>query len=430
MSPDGNDEDRVPRPPGAPAGLAGAVVGAKTLLRALGLVVDAAPGWTAARGAVLVIQGLLPAATLHAARTAVDAVAAVVGPAGPGARPGMASLAWPAALVGGLVLAAEAARGADRWITAAQSDLVRDRVSDQIQASAAAVDLARLESPAYYDHLHRARVSGGLRPAAVVGMLGGTLRDGIALATIGAVLLAYGWWVPVAMIGAAAPALYVAARQQSRRREWRWRVAADRRRAAYYDRLLTSRAAGAEMRLLDLSVPFRRAYQDLRQELRRESRHLCSREAALGVAATLLGLLAAVGPMYWLLGRVGAGAATLGDLALFYQAYSQGQAASGRLLRSAAEALATHLALADLFAFLDQVPAVVEPRRPRPMPARPRRGLTVEKVVFLYPGARHPALQGATLEIPAGEIVAVLGPNGAGKSTLVKLLCRLYDPTS
>jgi ATP-binding cassette subfamily B protein len=34
------------------------------------------------------------------------------------------------------------------------------------------------------------------------------------------------------------------------------------------------------------------------------------------------------------------------------------------------------------------------------------------------------------LELPAGAVVAVVGENGAGKSTLVKLLAKLYEPTS
>ena len=39
-------------------------------------------------------------------------------------------------------------------------------------------------------------------------------------------------------------------------------------------------------------------------------------------------------------------------------------------------------------------------------------------------------LHDLSLTIPAGKIVALVGKNGAGKTTLVKLLCRLYDPTS
>ncbi|WP_256673866.1 ABC transporter ATP-binding protein [Nocardia cyriacigeorgica] len=42
---------------------------------------------------------------------------------------------------------------------------------------------------------------------------------------------------------------------------------------------------------------------------------------------------------------------------------------------------------------------------------------------------RGPVLPELTLDIPAGQVVALVGPTGAGKSTLAKLLTRFYDPS-
>ena len=50
--------------------------------------------------------------------------------------------------------------------------------------------------------------------------------------------------------------------------------------------------------------------------------------------------------------------------------------------------------------------------------------------VCLPRGTDRLALEDVTLHLPAGSVVAVVGENGAGKSTLVKLLAKMYEPTS
>ena len=51
-------------------------------------------------------------------------------------------------------------------------------------------------------------------------------------------------------------------------------------------------------------------------------------------------------------------------------------------------------------------------------------------VSFSYPGTNIPVLDHVTLSFAVGEKTALVGRNGAGKTTLIKLLCRLYEPTS
>jgi ATP-binding cassette subfamily B protein len=63
-------------------------------------------------------------------------------------------------------------------------------------------------------------------------------------------------------------------------------------------------------------------------------------------------------------------------------------------------------------------------------PARLVDGITFERISFRYPGTDRLVLDDITLRLPAGSVVAVVGENGAGKSTLVKLLARMYSPTS
>ena len=65
-----------------------------------------------------------------------------------------------------------------------------------------------------------------------------------------------------------------------------------------------------------------------------------------------------------------------------------------------------------------------------PVPERLREGIRFEHVSFAYPGTQRLVLEDVDLRLEPGSVVAIVGENGAGKTTLVKLLCRLYQPTS
>jgi len=57
--------------------------------------------------------------------------------------------------------------------------------------------------------------------------------------------------------------------------------------------------------------------------------------------------------------------------------------------------------------------------------------IEMREVHFAYPSREDkPVLQGFSLAIQAGNIVALVGSSGCGKSTVISLLQRFYDPTS
>ena len=59
-----------------------------------------------------------------------------------------------------------------------------------------------------------------------------------------------------------------------------------------------------------------------------------------------------------------------------------------------------------------------------------REGIRVDRVSFAYPGTSRLVLDNVSLMLPAGTVIAIVGENGAGKTTLVKLLAKLYEPSS
>lgn len=49
-------------------------------------------------------------------------------------------------------------------------------------------------------------------------------------------------------------------------------------------------------------------------------------------------------------------------------------------------------------------------------------------VTFGYSDRSTRAITNLSLDVAAGETIALVGPSGGGKTTLAKLLLRLYDP--
>lgn len=80
-----------------------------------------------------------------------------------------------------------------------------------------------------------------------------------------------------------------------------------------------------------------------------------------------------------------------------------------------------------VFDLLDMQPSVQDAPGAGALPDTQGR-ITFEQVSFSYEES-VPVIQDVSLELKAGEILALVGPSGAGKSTILNLIPRFYDPT-
>jgi ATP-binding cassette subfamily B protein len=81
-------------------------------------------------------------------------------------------------------------------------------------------------------------------------------------------------------------------------------------------------------------------------------------------------------------------------------------------------------------AWLEDYARAVAASGDTPAPDTIQRGIRLDRVSFAYPGTSRVVLDDLSLVLPAGAVVAIVGENGAGKTTLVKLLAKMYEPTS
>ena len=101
----------------------------------------------------------------------------------------------------------------------------------------------------------------------------------------------------------------------------------------------------------------------------------------------------------------------------------------GNVLHGVGALYDDHLYLQTLFEFLDHE-NVDRPRGTHTAGPDREDGVRFEDVSFTYPGASEPALHSITLHLPPRRKLALVGENGAGKTTIIKLLTRLYRPTT
>jgi ATP-binding cassette, subfamily B, bacterial len=392
------------------------------------LIWAASHHWTTAWLSLLIIQGLLPTATVYLSRAIVDALVQIVG----------RGLSWqsaqpvmlPGALMLGIVVLNEVATGLSEWVRTAQSELVQDHISGLVHRQSGQIDYGCYESPDYYDRLSRAQEEAATRPLALLENTGSLLQNSVTLGSLAIVLLPYGMGIPLLLIVSAIPSFYVALKHNLRQYRWSQKTTSDRRMLNYYNVLLMERWPAAELRLFSYSEYFQSAYQQVRLRLRSQQLGLIRDQSRGRLIAGSFTLMAA-GFALFLVGRqVLLGRLTLGDLALFYQAFSRGQVVVKSALNSLSQVYKNSLFIGNLFEFLDLKPEIVDPPHPQVVPKLLQQGIRLQQVTFRYPGSETPTLKEFDLFIPAGQVTAIVGDNGAGKSTLLKLLCRFYDPAA
>ncbi|HWR53388.1 MAG TPA: ABC transporter ATP-binding protein [Bryobacteraceae bacterium] len=395
------------------------------LPRALRLAYEAAPRWTVGWLALLLLQGLLPLATVTLTGVFVDAIAGAVQ-----TRAGLRRAIITAALIAAILVIGELLRSAATLVRTAQADLIQDHISSLIHRKSSTVDLAFYDSAEYYDDLHRARTEAAYRPIALLESCGSLLQNAVTLLAMAAVLAQFGVWLAGGLILSAIPAAYVYLSYAVKQHLWRMRTTAGERRSWYYDAQLTSGEAAPELRLFGLGPVFRERFLGIRKRLRDERLALTRKQAAGEFAAGASAFLVTGAAVAWIVWRAVRGYATLGDVAMFYQAFQQGLKLTRSVLENIRELYANTLFLGHLFRFLDLKSSIEAPAALVPAPARLTGGIRFRDVKFQYPGSARAVLSGFTLDVPAGRITAIVGPNGAGKTTLVKLLCRFYDPVA
>ena len=328
----------------------------------------------------------------------------------------------------GLVLLLTASQRLNMLCQSILRALLGNKINVMILEKALTLELVHFEDSEYYDKLVRARREASSRPLSLIVKTFDLFRDVITLVTIGIFLFQFSVWASILLLIAGVPAFAAENKFSGEAFRNQRRRSAERRLQVYLEMVLTREDGVKEVKLFQLGKHFLKRYIDIFNRIYREDKSLVLRRTAWGY---IFGLLASLS-FYFAYGWVGfsaiLGVITIGQMTMYIAQFRIGQNAVTSSLTAINGMYEDNLYLSNLDEYMNHEVSELSGNKTY----GPDRGdgVRFEDVSFIYPGSAKPALNNISIHIKPGKSLAIVGENGSGKTTLIKLLTRLYKPTS
>jgi ATP-binding cassette, subfamily B, bacterial len=401
---------------------------ASRFLPALRLVWQSSPGWTIARIVILIILGILPLISIYLAKLIVDTV--TMGLMATDKTATFSEILKLLLLAGVVTVINGLCTSLSEFVNTAHSLRVTDYMQGIMHAKSIEADLEYYENAKYFDALQRAQQEAPYRPPQILNRLAQVGQNSISLITMVGLLSSLHWGIIGVLMVAALPAVFVRVQQSRIMYQWQRKRTGMDRQSMYLGFMLTGDLFAKEIRLFGLGSFFSAWYLRIRQQLYEERLDISKRKALANFLAQGFAGILIFAIYSFIIYQTLQGVLRLGDLVLYYQALQRGQLNINGLLTGVSGLYEDNLFLTNLYEFLDLKPTIVDPIDPKPFPETIKTGIVFNQVSFQYSNSTRQALSNINLCIEPGKTIALVGENGCGKTTLIKLLCRLYDPTS
>jgi ATP-binding cassette, subfamily B, bacterial len=391
----------------------------------LRLVWDAAPSVVAGGIVLRLFSALIPVAMLAISKYIIDLVVAAVKHPGP-----IPVEMWY--LLGAEFLLAAINQVLGRTIDYTDARLADEftrEVSLRLIGHATQLDLASFEDPSFHDVLERARQQATDR----IGMLnamGRLLLQSITLISLSVGVVIYSPWVFLLLVICVVPAFAGESHFAFLGYSLAHEITPVRREVDYLRLIGTSKENAKEVKLFGLGGHLHDRYALLTGQIIGKNIKLTRRRLVWGSIFAVFGSIGYYGSYVYLVWEAFRGRISVGTLTFLTGAIAGSSAQLQGVFSLFSHISDQALHLTDLVDFLNVQPKISSHPDAIPAPRPILDGFDFRDVSFHYPGSSRLILNSLNFRLHPGEHVALVGENGQGKTTLVKLLARLYDPTS